>query len=165
MGDKPFPVSDLLLQFDPSSELPIYQQLYEQLRAAIVNDCRIPRSAKLPSTRALSETLRVSRNTVIAAFEQLLSEGYLEGRIGSGTYVARALPEACLVARPQASTPGYGRPPARVSARGRRVRQLMPSTNIAHVVPAPSKPKTFRLHAPSFESFPYDVWRKLSLRT
>jgi len=165
MGDKPFPVSDLLLQFDPSSELPMYLQLYEQLRAAIVNDCRIPLSAKLPSTRALSETLHVSRNTVIAAFEQLLSEGYLEGRIGSGTYVARALPEACLDARPQASAPGYGRAPARISARGRRMRQLMPSTNIARVVPAPSKPKAFRLHTPSFEHFPYDVWRRLSQRT
>jgi len=63
MGDKPFPVSDLLLQLDPSSELPMYLQLYEQLRAAIVNDCRIPRSAKLPSTHALSETLSASRNT------------------------------------------------------------------------------------------------------
>ena len=165
MGDKPFPVSDLLLQLDPSSELPLYLQLYEKLRAAIVNDCRIPRSAKLPSTRALSETLHVSRNTVIAAFEQLLAEGYLEGRIGSGTYVARTLPEACLGARPQASAPGYGRGPARVSERGRRMRQLMPSTNIAHVVPAPSKPKTFRLHAPSFEAFPYDVWRRLAQRS
>lgn len=165
MGDKPFPVSDLLLQFDPSSELPMYLQLYEQLRAAIVNDCRIPRSAKLPSTRSLSETLRVSRNTVLAAFEQLLAEGYLEGRIGSGTYVARALPEACLGARPQASAPGYTRPPVRVSERGRHVQRMMPSTNIASVVPAPSKPKPFRLHAPSFESFPYDVWRKISQRT
>lgn len=165
MGDKPFPVSDLLLQFDPSSELPIYLQLYEQLRAAIVNDCRIPRSAKLPSTRALSETLNVSRNTVIAAFEQLLAEGYLEGRSGSGTYVACTLPEACLDARPQASAPGYGRPAARISARGRRMRECMTSTNIAHVVPAPTKPKTFRLHAPSFEAFPYDVWRRMSQRT
>jgi GntR family transcriptional regulator/MocR family aminotransferase len=164
MGDKPFPVSDLLLQLDPASELPMYLQLYEQLRAAIVNDCRIPRSAKLPSTRALSETLRVSRNTVIGAFEQLLAEGYLEGRIGSGTYVAHALPEACLGARPQASAPGYARPPARVSARGHIMRTLMPSTNIAQVVPGPTKPKTFRLHAPSFESFPYDAWRKISHR-
>jgi GntR family transcriptional regulator/MocR family aminotransferase len=165
MGDKPFPVSDLLLQLDPSSELPMYLQLYEQLRAAIVNDCRIPRSAKLPSTRALSESLQVSRNTVIAAFEQLLAEGYLEGRIGSGTYVARTLPEACLGARPRASVPGYVRPPARISARGQRMRAMMTSTNIAHVVPSPSKPKAFRLHAPSFEAFPYDVWRKLSQRT
>jgi len=165
MGDKPFPVSDLLPQLDPSSELPLYLQLYEQLRAAIVNDCRIPRSAKLPSTRALSETLSVSRNTVIGAFEQLLAEGYLEGRIGSGTYVAHALPEACLGARPQASAPGYGRPAARVSERGQRMRNLMPSTNIAHVVPGPSKPKPFRLYSPSFEAFPYDVWRKLLQRT
>jgi len=143
----------------------MYLQLYEQLRAAIVNDCRIPRSAKLPSTHALSETLSVSRNTVIGAFEQLLAVGYLEGRIGSGTYVAHALPEACLGARPQASAPGYGRPPARVSERGLRMRELMPSTKIADVVPGPTKPKPFRLHAPSFESFPYDVWRKLSHRT
>jgi len=165
MGDKPFPVSDLLLQLDPSSELPLYLQLYEQLRAAIVNDCRIPRSAKLPSTRSLAESLSVSRNTVIGAFEQLLAEGYLEGRIGSGTYVAHALPEACLGARPQASAPGYVRPPARVSERGIRMRNLMPATNIANVVPAPSKPKAFRLHSPSFEAFPYDVWRKISQRT
>ena len=115
----------------------MYLQLYEQLRALIVNDCRIPSGAKLPSTRGLSEWLSVSRNTVVGAFEQLLAEGYLEGRIGSGTYVARALPEACLEARPRASAPGYGRPPARVSERGMRMRILMPDTNIAQVVPGP----------------------------
>lgn len=161
MGDKPFAVSDLLLQLDPSSDLPLYLQLYEKLRCAIVNSCRIPPGSKLPSTRTLSDSLGVSRNTVLAAFEQLLAEGYLDGRIGSGTYVAKALPEAYLRTRGNPEAPRAVRGEVRISTRGRLMKRMMPATSIPRVVPQPSKPRAFRMHTPSFDAFPYDTWRRL----
>jgi GntR family transcriptional regulator/MocR family aminotransferase len=54
--------------------------------------------AKLPSSRAMSRRLKLARASVVAAYEQLLAEGYIEGRAGSGTYVSTDL--AGLVARP-----------------------------------------------------------------
>ena len=50
----------------------------------------------MPSTRALSESLGISRATVTLAYEFLLSEGYLQSTTGSGTYVCRQLPEAMM---------------------------------------------------------------------
>ena len=58
-------------------------------------------NALLPSTRTLAEDLAVGRNTVVAAFEQLVSEGFVEGRRRSGYYVAATLPSDKLRGRPQ----------------------------------------------------------------
>jgi GntR family transcriptional regulator/MocR family aminotransferase len=53
------------------------------------------------------------RNTVLNAFEQLLAEGYIEGKIGSGTYVNRALPEDMLqIDRDTPPSPSSGRAPS-----------------------------------------------------
>jgi GntR family transcriptional regulator/MocR family aminotransferase len=80
-------------------------ELYEELRRSILRGELQPGS-RLPSTRALAEERGVSRNTVLNAFEQLLSEGYVEARVGSGTCVARALPEELLTVRaPQTKGP------------------------------------------------------------
>jgi GntR family transcriptional regulator/MocR family aminotransferase len=59
--------------------------------------------ARLPATRALADVLGVSRNIVLLGYRQLLHEGYAGGRIGSGTYVAPALPDAMragIIAKP-----------------------------------------------------------------
>ena len=68
----------------------IRMQLLEQLRAAI-RDLRLPAGARLPSTRAVAQRLRISRSTVTDVFDQLLAEGYLVARHGAGTYVSPAL--------------------------------------------------------------------------
>src|SRR5438270_11437860 len=85
---------------NPSDSLPLYRHLYEHLRASILGG-QVSAGARLPSTRALAAQMGISRNTVLAAFEQLHAEGYLEGRLGSGTYVARTLPEELLAAGSQ----------------------------------------------------------------
>ena len=78
--------------------------------------------ARLPATRALARELALSRNTVMAAFEQLHAEGYVDGRVGAGSFVSHRLPEAVLGApRPAARDPGEpGRAPRtrRRAARG-----------------------------------------------
>ena len=68
------------------SEVPLYKQLYELLRKAIL-ESRLKPGQKLPGTRELAAELRISRNTVAIAFDQLRIEGYISGRTGSGTFV------------------------------------------------------------------------------
>jgi GntR family transcriptional regulator/MocR family aminotransferase len=75
------------LALDRDVTMPMYQQLYNQLRWSIEAGQLQP-GARLPATRTLSAELGVSRNTVFVAYERLLMEGYLEGRVGSGTRVA-----------------------------------------------------------------------------
>ena len=69
------------------------RELYLRIREAIVGG-EMPAGYRLPSTRVLSAQLGVARNTVLDAYEQLNSEGYLESRHGSGHYVAAFVPEA-----------------------------------------------------------------------
>jgi len=80
---------DFLLPVPDGAE-PLYRRLYLALREAIL-DGRLRH--RLPSTRQLAEDLGISRNSVAAAFELLHSEGYLEARRGSGSYVAATLPD------------------------------------------------------------------------
>ena len=68
------------------ARMPTHRRVYEAIRRAITEHV-LPSGARLPSTRSLSEDLSVSRNTILAAFEQLLDEGYVAAQIGSGTYV------------------------------------------------------------------------------
>src|SRR6476659_8969315 len=74
------------------SDTPLFRQLYLQLRSAILSR-RLRPGTKLPSTRELAAQIGVSRSAVVAAYEQLLAEGYTSGKHGSGTYVSPDLPE------------------------------------------------------------------------
>jgi GntR family transcriptional regulator/MocR family aminotransferase len=98
-----------LLAVDPAAAEALHHQLTARLRAAILGRRYLP-GQRLPSTRLLAADLGLSRNTVLYAFEQLAAEGYLEGAVGSGTYVARRLPEAALLAAGEAAvSPGAAR--------------------------------------------------------
>ncbi len=69
------------------SDISNTKQLENQIRGAILSG-KLEAGDKLPPTRALAKDMQIARNTVIQAYEQLLAEGYLEAREGSGTYVA-----------------------------------------------------------------------------
>jgi GntR family transcriptional regulator/MocR family aminotransferase len=75
-----------------ANEKPLFRQIYLQLRSAILSR-RLRPGTKLPSTRELASQLGVSRSATVAAYEQLLAEGYTFGRHGSGTYISSDLPE------------------------------------------------------------------------
>jgi GntR family transcriptional regulator / MocR family aminotransferase len=79
-------------QVDRGSETPLFRQIYLQLRWAILSRALRP-GTKLPSTRALASRLQVARGSVISAYEQLLAEGYLTSKVGSGTVISSDLPE------------------------------------------------------------------------
>jgi len=82
--------SEIIL--DQNALVPLYRQLYERLRSAILAG-RLETGARLPSTRVLASELGVSRNTTALAYELLLLEGYIESRVGDGTRIAYLQPE------------------------------------------------------------------------
>src|SRR5689334_11002910 len=91
----------------PVPGIALYRWVYEELRAAILAGHLRP-GARLPATRDLATQFGLSRPTLVSAFEQLRSEGYVEGKIGSGTYVSKTLPDDMLQA-PRANAAGHVR--------------------------------------------------------
>ena len=83
-----------VISINPAAQAPLYRQLYDEFRAAILAG-RLKAGNKLPPTRELANELGISRNTVVAAYDQLLSEGYIESHVGAGAWVTSALPEGC----------------------------------------------------------------------
>lgn len=79
-------MNELLIDLDASAGTSLYEQIYEYIRRDIM-DGRLSCGERLPSTRLLASNLQVSRTTAEAAYAQLVSEGYLEARRGSGYYV------------------------------------------------------------------------------
>jgi GntR family transcriptional regulator / MocR family aminotransferase len=87
----------LSVALEPRSRTPLHRQIYDGVRRAIL-DGRLPPGTRLPSTRSIAGDLAVSRMTVLDAFAQLSDEGYLVGRVGSGTHVSRTIPDTRLTA-------------------------------------------------------------------
>jgi len=75
---------------DRDSIVPIYQQIYEDLRESILTGT-LPESTRLPPERTLAEKLRVNRSTVVHAYRELVADGLIEQRVGSGSRVSRSL--------------------------------------------------------------------------
>jgi len=78
-------------KLDPRSPTPLYAQIAERLRTAIVTRELTPAEA-LPSVRQLAATLRVNPATVVQAYRELEAEGFVEMRQGMGTYVREVSP-------------------------------------------------------------------------
>lgn len=77
-----------MVRLDSDSSIPLYLQIYEQLKEDIISE-QFSQGSKLPSTRSLSTTLNVSRNTVESAYLQLCLEGYIESKPGSGFIIQK----------------------------------------------------------------------------
>jgi GntR family transcriptional regulator/MocR family aminotransferase len=143
---------------DRTGVQPLYRQLYEGYREAIV-DGRLRAGQRVPSTRILAAELQISRLPVLNAFDQLLAEGYFESRVGAGTFVARSLPDD--LATPGASA--TGRPP--VALAGRRLASRR-STLLLRSEPEPwlRGRGAFRVSQPAVDQFPFRVWSRLVAR-
>lgn len=74
---------------DRGSIVPIYQQIYEDLRESILTGT-LPETTRLPPERALAEKLGVNRSTVVHAYRELVADGLIEQRVGSGSRVSRS---------------------------------------------------------------------------
>jgi GntR family transcriptional regulator/MocR family aminotransferase len=80
-----------LLTLDSEANTSLHRQLYNELSSLILHG-KLKANTRLPSSRSLADELSISRNTVIAAYDALLAEGYVECRSGSGTWISQ-LPE------------------------------------------------------------------------
>lgn len=134
---------------------PLSRQIYLWFRQAILRD-EMKSDERLPSTRELAEHLDVSRTVVVLAYEQLLAEGFVHGRPGSGTYVTRGLGSA----RPNIRA---GRAKVRLSRFGRAVAEATP--NIEVPARRASSPRyDFAYGRSDIELFPFETWRRILLR-
>ena len=131
---------------------PLYRRVYYALKS-MIRDGRLAPAARLPSTRELAADLRVSRNTVVLAYEQLLAEGYVVGRNRATASVASALPASAIPASARAKPA----PSPPVSAYARRL------TGRLGTPPARSTGLRydFRYGEPSIDEFPREIWRRL----
>jgi GntR family transcriptional regulator/MocR family aminotransferase len=148
----------LALHLDRRSRDSLQRQLYEELRAAILAG-RLAPGARLPASRVLAGDLAVSRNTVAGAFDQLLAEGYVEGKVGSGTYVAGTLPEELLRVSSHGAANAGPLPMAKLSRRG-RVLAAIPVSFSRDI----GAPRAFRPGIPALDRFPREIWARLTAR-
>ncbi|WP_245274384.1 PLP-dependent aminotransferase family protein [Mesorhizobium sp. L2C066B000] len=140
-----------IMSVDRSSDEPMHRQIYGALRRFIL-DGQIQQNTLLPSTRSLAEDLKVGRNTVIAAYDQLLAEGFIEARAGSGTWVAPIQQK-----RPPAALRAGLAAPQKLSRRGQTiVNGPQPPRNAGVINFHPGVPET--------ASFPFTIWSSLLVR-
>ncbi|KPX55684.1 GntR family transcriptional regulator [Pseudomonas amygdali pv. photiniae] len=92
-----FPPTLTGIELDPNHGLS--KQLYEILRQQVL-DGRLSGGMRLPASRDLAHSLGISRNSVIRAYDQLYAEGFIEGRVGDGTYVAQLSERSAAPRRP-----------------------------------------------------------------
>jgi GntR family transcriptional regulator/MocR family aminotransferase len=141
---------------DRDSEVPLAVQLYDELRQAIVSG-QLRRGARIPSTRALAADLEISRNTVAAAYDYLLGEGYIQSRSGAGSVVSSALPEDHLSSDPGDAL-SDGTNDNHLALRG-----VVLAEGADHVSPY-EPPRPFVVGTPDVSEFPFDVWSRLLLK-
>lgn len=150
------------------------RQLYQALRTRVL-DGRLASGTRLPASRDLAAALAISRNSVVRAYDQLYAEGFIEGRVGDGTYVAQ-LPQATLPAKKLSTKVSTGFStglPTALSTNwldlpvdsSSKVIHNDPLTRVKnnHLATPPSgPPRAFRVGVPAFDLFPFEVWAKLN---
>jgi GntR family transcriptional regulator / MocR family aminotransferase len=123
---------------------PLYRGIYGVMRTAITEG-RLPGGTLLPPTRTLATDLGISRATVLAAYEQLTADGYIDGRRGGGTRVSGDAPRA------NTRLP-VRRPPPLASA-----------TDLPRAG-GDDRPAPFALGVPALDEFPIATWARLTAR-
>ena len=150
------------------------RQLYQALRMRVL-DGRLASGTRLPASRDLAAALAISRNSVVRAYDQLYAEGFIEGRVGDGTYVAQ-LPQNGLSSKKLSTNLSTGLStglPTELSTNQAESPGVLSSKVIhnaalmrvqEHHLPSPPSgpPRAFRVGVPAFDLFPFEVWAKLN---
>lgn len=169
----------LSLSFNPAGiELDrrqgLSRQLYQALRLRVL-DGRLASGTRLPASRDLAAALAISRNSVVRAYDQLYAEGFIEGRVGDGTYVAQ-LPQTALPAKKLSTKVSTGLSTGLPTALSTNWLDLpvVSSSKVIHsgalsrvehnhlALPPSGPPRAFRVGVPAFDLFPFEVWAKLN---
>lgn len=140
-----------------AAAIPLRQQVYERLRAAIESGTFAP-GARLPPSREHAVALGVARNTVLWALERLRAEGYVTARVGDGSYVADDVAGLATQRRPAAKVATSAVP--LLSKRGR----LIAETALRWQAPS-GAPVAFRIGYPGIDAFPFAAWERLARQT
>ncbi|WP_346318446.1 PLP-dependent aminotransferase family protein [Chitinophaga sp. YIM B06452] len=145
------------LELNRASKIPAYKQVYGLLRTAIL-ERRLQPGQRLPSSRLLAESMGLSRNIILLAYEQLSLEGFITGATGNGSFVAGTLPDT----RPRL-------PKEQVQAE-----ENVPQNDVRFQYPVsdrfmqresePATIKPFQNPEPAMDHFPYRVWAKCAYR-
>jgi GntR family transcriptional regulator / MocR family aminotransferase len=143
---------------DRLSSVPLNRQIYEFWRSGILSG-RFARGERVPSTRDVASALDLARGTVTQAYEQLLSEGYLQTTRGSGTFVCRQLPDVLLEAEATGERSAGSDVSVRLSLFGKRLQQDQRSQThqAGHI--------DLSQWGPDLNLFPLEIWRRLYVRS
>jgi GntR family transcriptional regulator/MocR family aminotransferase len=158
------PVFEFPLMLDKRGRESLAQRLHQRLRAAIV-ERRLPAGARLPSTRRVAQAYGIARNTVIAAYDLLMAEGFIVTRRGAPAHVAHWAPE--LPARGRMRAPRLAASPSAIDRRSAPsdATEAAQADNAARPGLRAPTPHGFHLGLPDHRWFPSDVWRRLLLRS
>lgn len=149
-------VADLLqLRLEARNDVRLHKKLYNAIRLSIL-DGSLPPQSRLPPSRDLATELHLSRNTVLTVYEQLLAEGYVVSRRGSGTFVAQTVPDSLLSAPASATGRPGSAPPPQLSARGQQLLQKSSAS--------PRQWGAFLPGVPDVNAFPHALFRKIQSR-
>src|SRR5262245_59924169 len=135
--------------------VPLFRQLYARLREAILQGA-FRAGEKLPSIRELAEQLKISRTVVLLAYDQLLAEGFLVGREGSGTYVSSAVNGGHSAGSRESAK-------LRLSRFGSAASTAWSRVNYPQQL-ARQLPYDFATRITDIENFPFETWRRGLLR-
>ncbi|BBH48745.1 PLP-dependent aminotransferase family protein [Pseudomonas sp. KU43P] len=161
----------VVLPFDPSGialdpARGLSQQLYQAMRARIL-DGRLSSGTRLPASRDLARVLVLSRNTVVRAYDQLYAEGFIESRVGDGTYVTQLEKLSTKVSTglslglstALSTFSSKNTDDLSSEAAGGESLERLKSNHLPP--PRTGAPRAFRVGIPAFDLFPFDVWGKL----
>ena len=150
-------VPELLVDIDRRSALPLQSQLFDAIRAMVL-DGRLAPNFRLPSSRDLAGQLNIGRNTVIAVYERLTAEGYVSSARGGGTRITALSPDLFLTAgaaRIAPASKAKSDQPPTLSNRGAQALQAR------GLLPVMGLPAAFIAGQPDISEFPHDKWAKL----
>src|SRR5205807_6268268 len=144
-----------VISVDRRAAKPLYQQIYDSFRTRII-DGQLRPAQLIPSSRELARELRVSRLPVLNAYAQLIAEGYLESRAGSGTFVASSLPGAAKArsANVASAVTLANRPVSKEATRLPRYERPSWAASLG----------AFQVGQPDLHRFPIETWLRLVAR-
>ena len=149
------------IMLDEKSEYPLYRQIYEAIKRAILSG-GFYSGKQLPASRQLAKQLKISRMTVLNAYDQLLAEGYIESKPGAGTFVARHLPEEFLQTAPVKPQKSESKILPRQLLLSRYGKNTLRDNRAILQFNQTTPPVPFQHGLPAIDEFPFDIWIKIA---
>ena len=132
---------------DAEKKEPLYTQLYDYLKNEIQSN-NIPAHSKLPSQRKLTRDLNVSRNTVDAAYQQLIAEGYIRSEARKGLFVIEIKNDLLLTGSPNAE-----------------MEKNSCQEKVSQVATPTADEYDFKYGDVDLTHFPFKLWRQITMKS